>query len=191
MPSIGGIASGAASGAAAGGLGGPAGMVIGAGIGAAASIFGAKKSSNTALKGQREAARMEERYTQEALRDAREQRTYEQRLAEADRAYTRGRDRELFDFEREKFGIEQKNYGDERDFGRGQFANYLGRLEAFRAPANGAVANLSAVTSRALPASVPTNGGGAVVTLRAPNGAISQVPAAHVEHYLKLGATRV
>lgn len=193
-----------------------AGTAIAGLAGAGAAVMGSRSASNA----QRDASRIEQQSTNAALADAREERTYGRMTAEEQRRYDRmtyaeqqaydraryadeqqylrGRDaqafgleRDRFGFEREKFGTEQKNYGEERDFGRGQYANYLGRLEAFRAPGAGVMPALSSVVGRGVAASVPTMGGGGMVKLQAPNGQVTSVPAAHVEHYISRGAKRV
>jgi hypothetical protein len=58
----------------------------------------------------------------------------------------------------------------------------------------GALGNLSALTGIQRPAAQPASGAPAptpqMVSLRAPDGSIQQVPADHVDHYLSLGAQR-
>lgn len=152
-----------------------AGTAIAGALGAGAAVAGARSSQ----RAQRDASRMEMDATNRALQDAREQRAYEQKRDEDERAYRRSLDEQ-------EFG----RYTEKRDYDRGQYANYLGRLQPYSATGSTAVANLGASVTRALPAAVPAAGGSAMVKIQAPEeygGGISEVPAAHVQHYLSKG----
>jgi hypothetical protein len=150
--------------------------VVGGGLAAGAAVAGSRSAQRT----QREASRMENDATMAALADAREQRAYEQRLAEEDRAYERGRYAEDRDYTRAK-------YADERDFDRGQFANYLGRLDPYAKVGANAVTGLA--SSLPSVASVrPTMG--RMVKVQAPmehGGEIREVPEAYVQQLVSKG----
>lgn len=168
--------------------------LIAAGVGAGTSIAAIKSQRGAA----KDASRIEQQSTSEALRDAREQRQRDQLLADEDRAYQRERDAYGRSLDEREFGyrssrdsVMDARFNDERDYGRGQFADYKSRLAPYGNIGTRATANLASVVGRALPAAMPTTGAGAMVRLQSPDGKIGEVPEGAVEHYLAKGATRV
>ena len=164
VPFISSLAKGAAGGAASGGLSGPAAAVIGAGIGAVSSIFGAKKQSSAV----KEAAQTESKYTAEALADARAEREYQRQMED------RARNDAL----------------ETRDYSRGQYRDYVGRLSPFATAGTQAVNRLSKNLAGQLPSAVPSNSN-EMVQLADKHGRIRAVPASHAERYIAMGARKV
>lgn len=150
--------------------------LITAAVGAGATVA----ASRSARVAQRDAAAIEGKYTAEALRDAREQRAYEQRMAEEARLEERKRYADETSYTRGR-------YAEERDFDRADYADYRGRLSPYEGVGAQAVTGLGASTARALPGLVPTMGGGGMVKIQAPTGEVREVPQAHADHYVSLG----
>lgn len=167
------------------------GMAIAAGL-SAAGTAAASKSQGTAS---RDASRIEQRSSQEALAAAREEQAYRRRFDEDERDYSRrvGEDDRAYKrrMDADDRLFERGRYTEERDYGRGQTANYLERLEPFRQGGTRALANLSASTSRAMPGMVPAAGGSRRVKIQAPTGQIAEVPEAHAQWYESRGGVRV
>lgn len=115
--------------------------------------------------------------------------------AEAQREYNQnyGLSQQQFGFNQQQADLAQSNLVNRRDYSRGQFGNYLTRLQPFSQAGQQATANLASVLGRALPASVPTagSGGGATVRLQSPDGNVRDVPADQAAHYVSMGAVKV
>lgn len=174
-------------------------------IGTAASGAAAAGSSFARNRAESRARRDENRYTDEALRESRDQREYERRMdAERiqremeDRAFQRERDAYNRSMDEREFGyrsgrdaVMDDRFNNERTYSRGEFADYKSRLAPYGDIGTRATANLASVVGRQLPAAIPTAGKGAMVRLQSPTGQIGDVPENAVEHYLAKGATRI
>lgn len=167
-------------------------------IGTAFAATGQAVASKNARKASNQALATESKYSDEALADARAERARQQkiddedrRLALEDRSYSRQTLADQLAYRTGRDSIEDARFNDERDYGRGEFQGYKSRLAPFSQAGTRSVANLSSVVGRALPAAVPTAGNGGMVRLQSPTGQVQEVPADHLEHYLKLGAVRV
>lgn len=172
----------------------PIATLIGSAIGGGATAYGIK-SSNSANKN---AAALESKYNDEALKDARAERARQQaiddddrRLSLEDRALSNARYSDMLGYQRGRDSIEDARFNDERDYGRGEFASYKSKLAPFSNAGTRSMANLSSVVGRNLPAAIPTTGAGVMVRLQSPNGQMREVPTEHAAHYLKLGAKQV
>lgn len=155
--------------------------IIAGGAAAGASVYGAKKQAGAA----RDATRVEERYSDKAVAAAEEQRAYdrEQEQLRLEReAEQKAYDRRM---EQEAIGrtVEDRNYR------RGQFSEYLTRLEPYRTGSHPAIGRAEQLIGANPTFARPTGEG--LVTLRAPNGQTQQVPVQQAEHYERLGAVRV
>lgn len=165
------VASGAAGGAAAGVMGGPVGMAIGAGIGALGSIFGAKVQSGASKK----ASQFEYDAQTRALDEAK-----------AERDYNRSRDEQARADALERQAYERRMGEEGRDYSRGQYANYLGRLAPFSEGGTRAFTGLT----RSLPGvgqMAAQVGSGPMVQIQAPNGQVRPVPASQRDYWISKG----
>lgn len=96
------------------------------------------------------------------------------------------------DYQREQDAYERKRQEEETAYDRQQFADYQGRLAPFRNAGTSVLPGLTQRVSGAATAAVPTNGGGTgMVTLKAPTGAMREVPASQADYYIAQGAVRV
>lgn len=99
--------------------------------------------------------------------------------------------REALAYQKEQDAYERKRDEEQTNYDRGQYADYLGRLDPYRAAGTGALARLSSHLGGSAPAmSYPVDQVG-MVKLQSPDGRVREVPADQAEHYLAQGATRV
>lgn len=162
----------------------PIATIVGAGL--------ALKGQSNANRANQSATAAQTEYNNRALAAQLEQQAYDRAQQAADRAEQIREYNQNYGFNQQQADLAQSNLVNRRDYSRGQFGSYLNRLQPFSQAGQAATANLSAVLSRALPASIPTSGSTSeMVTLRAPNGQVSQVPAEHADHYIAQGAVRV
>lgn len=177
---VGRIGTGASIGSTIGsvvpGVGTGIGAAVGAGIGAIASIFGSKKQSSA----QKQATQAQTRANDEALAYQKEQDAYARQRAEDETRYSREQD-----------ALNRALLLENRDYARGQYANYLGRLNPYLEGGTRAFSGLQGSLRGNIAATTPTMGGGGMVTLRGPDGSTRAVPAGQVDHYVRLGAQRV
>lgn len=162
--------------------------LIAAGTAAGATIYGAHSQQSA----QREASRIDSGAAREALDYQKEQDAYERQRSEEERDYGRGK------------------YEEDTLYDRGQYADYLGRLDPYRAAGTGALTRLSShfggsspsmtyarPTSLNLPqvtqpgASSGVRGGTGMIVIQAPDGSTREVPASQAEHYISRGGVVV
>lgn len=168
-------------------IGLPVATLIGSAIAGGTTAYGIKASGSA----NKRASEVESKYGDEALKDERAEREYQRQRDEEDRRLALSRDDREYGYRAGRDAISDARFNDERDYGRGQFASYKSRLAPFSDAGTRSVANLSSVIGRGLPASIPTAGTGGMVRLQSPTGQVSEVPAAHLDHYLSLGAKQV
>jgi hypothetical protein len=136
-------------------LTGNAGSLIDKGVQAGTGIWAANKAAGAA----EDAAKLQEKYYDEALKAERE----------------------------------------EKDYDRNQYADYLQRLDPYTQTGYGANDRIAQFGGQAVPnrppplarppmTSLPQQQA-PMVKLKAPDGSVQDVPAEHVDHYVKLGAT--
>ena len=123
-------------------------------------VAGTVVSSYLQNRGNTEAARIEAESLDKALQQEKEEQLYQ-----------RGKEKE------------------QTGYDRGQYANYLGRLDPYAQAGPPAVTRLQDVLGR--PGAIPSVGNGPMVTLRSPNGQTQQVAADQADWYLSRGATKV
>lgn len=164
--------------------------LIAAGVGAGATIYGAHSQQSA----QRDASRAENASLDEALAYEKEQ-----------DAYNRQRDEEQTRYDRAK-------YEEGQVYDRGQYADFLGRLDPYRAAGTGALTRLSSHFGGSAPAmtyakptslNLPTGpesappqtgglrGGTGMVVIQAPDGSTREIPASQADHYISRGGVVV
>ena len=144
----------------------PTASLISTGIGAATNIYGGKKQADAnaaALQAQID-------YNNKALAAALDQQQYERQQDEINR----------------NIALERQDYQ------RGQYNQYVSRLQPFASAGQTSLPRLTALLE---PSQIGLGGGPSsapnAVRLRAPDGTESMVDPAHVAHYLALGAMPV
>lgn len=138
------------------------------GVPVAGSLIGAGMQAGA----DREATRLQSHYNDRALAAAEEEQKYQ----------------------RERQGRLDTQSEDERQYQHGQYASYQQRLAPYReasAPSLGRLNSLLSGSQWSTPGQSPGAPQGGMVTLRAPDGSTSQVPASQADHYLQRGAVRV
>lgn len=173
----------------------PVATLIAGAAGTGASVL----ANRSASRANQQATATQTDYNNRALQAQLEQQAYDRQQQAADRAeairqfnQNYGLNQQQFGFNQQQADLAQSNLVNRRDYSRGQFGSYLNRLQPFAQAGQSATTNLASVLGRNLAASIPTAGSGnAMVTLRAPNGQVSQVPAEHADHYISQGAVRV
>lgn len=165
----------------------PIATLIGSAIGGGTAIAGMRSNRSA----QREASALESRFSDQALADARAEREYQRQRDDENRRYEREQLEREYGYRSGRDAVLDSRFNDERDYGRGEFASYKARLAPFTNIGTRSAANLASVVGRALPASIPTAGNGAMVRLQSPTGQVQEVPADHAEFYMSRGAKRV
>jgi hypothetical protein len=181
---------------------------VGAGATAAASIYGAKKQSDTSAKvaaqqitAANDAAKVEADAAAEQLKFLREQDAKDRAQAEVLRkqSYDTSEASRLMDYN--QWAHKQTGLAPYQGAGQasvGSLANLMGLK-----PENMAVAAPKAAvpyapipytpmdTSTSIPATLGSTANAGTVRMRAPDGSVKAVPAASVQHYEQLGAVRL
>jgi hypothetical protein len=173
-------------------------MPIGAPI---AALIGSAISGGTAItagvlnhNAQTDAQNTQRDYNDRALAAQQEQQTYERQKAELDRQreieefnQNFGLNQSKFDYSKQQDALNRDQLLERQGYQRGQFNQYLGRLQPFSQGGQSVLPQLAGLITP----SAAGFGSGGGVQMRAPDGSLSMVDPDHVDHYASLGAQRV